>query len=221
MCSITVISSFHKNYGKCNPDELLKIIEHLQPEVIFEELDIDYFNWIYADGNSPSSNEAIAIIRYLKKYPTNHIPVDTYQFEYSELFDGGDVIGRRNPEYYNLWSQHLSKISRHGYTYLNSNDCLNIVNRLKVLELNTLAEINDEKLSSSYKTELIIYEKREFEMLRNIYDYCKESPFDKGIFICGIDHRKGLNKIIREFESNENIKLNWRFFNTTSNGRLE
>lgn len=215
MCSITIISSFHKNYGKCNPDELLKIIENLQPEVIFEELDIDYFNNIYLEGNSPKSNEANAIISYLRKHPIEHIPVDTYQFDYSELFDGGDEIGRRNPDYKKLWRHHLSMLVKHGYTYLNSNDCISIVNRIKELEQSTLAEINDEKLLASYKTELIMYGKREYEILRNIYDYCKQSPFDQGILICGIDHRIRLKQIIREFESNENIKLNWSLYKTT------
>jgi len=222
MYNITVISSFHNNIGNCNPNELLKIIDDLQPEVIFEELNIDSFNRIYSEGNSPNSNEAKAIIRYLKKYPIEHIPVDTYQFEYSELFDGGNKIGRINSEYKYLWCEHLSRINKHGYTYLNSNDCIKNVDRLKKLEISTLDKINDEKLIASYKKELIINEKRNFEILRNIYHYCKQKPFDKAVLICGVDHRLGLKQKIREFRSSDNFKLNWYFYNiTNSTERLD
>lgn len=219
MCSITIISSFHKNIGYCNPEELLKIIEDLQPEVIFEELDNYYFNKIYTDGIAPNSNEAKAIISYLKKYPINHIPVDTYQFDYCELFEGGDEIGRKNLEYKNLWSQHLSRIVKQGYTYLNSSECINVVDRLKKLEQSTLAEINDESLSESYKNELRIYEKREYEIIRNIYDYCRNKSFNQGILVCGLEHRIGLKQIIQKFETTD-IKLNWSFYNTTNNGTI-
>ena len=214
---ITVISSFHKQIGKCNSIELLKIIEDFQPEVIFEELDSDFFNWIYTEGNSPTSNEAKAIKSYLKNCPIDHIPVDTYQFDFSKLFKGADEIGRRNPEYTNLWKKHALWIKEHGYTYLNSNYCQNIVDRLQVLELATLAEIGDEKLLASFKAELAIYENREYEMLRNIYDYCKKTPFENGIFICGIEHRKRLNRLVREFEENESTKIKWYFYDTTNN----
>ncbi len=36
--NITVISFFHNINGICNPLELYKIIKHIKPDVIFEEL---------------------------------------------------------------------------------------------------------------------------------------------------------------------------------------
>jgi len=35
--NITLINSVHKKLGKCNSNELYKIIERIQPEVIFEK----------------------------------------------------------------------------------------------------------------------------------------------------------------------------------------
>jgi hypothetical protein len=54
MYNITLLSSFHKNLGKCNPDELYKIIEEIQPEIIFEELSFDTFSFVYSDGYIPN-----------------------------------------------------------------------------------------------------------------------------------------------------------------------
>lgn len=215
MFSITVIASFHTNSGKCNSDELIKLIETFQPEVIFEELDFESFNGIYSDGELPNSNEAKAVSSYLKKYPIDHVPVDTYQFNYSDSFSGADEISRRNPDYKNLWYEHYSNINKQGYPYINSNECFQIVEMLKNMEKSTLVEMNDLNLLASYHNEQAIYEEREYVILKNIYDYCKQTQFNKGLLICGVIHISGLNHKIQEFESKEKIKINWNFFNST------
>lgn len=212
MCNITIISSFHKNYGKCNPNELLKIIESFKPEVIFEELDKKTFRDIYVNANTPVSNEAIAISYYLKKHPIEHIPVDTYQFDFNKLFSGAEQISLFNQEYSNLWKQHASFIKKFGYEYLNSDDCSKIIQRIKKLEQNALVGINDKKLSNSYDTEFLINEKRELEMLKNIYDHCMKSPTSKGIFICGVHHIHGFKEKLTDFKLSENINIEWNFF---------
>ena len=44
MYNITFIGTCHGKYGKCNSDELYKIIESISPDVIFEELTQDLFD---------------------------------------------------------------------------------------------------------------------------------------------------------------------------------
>ncbi|MEP5945374.1 MAG: hypothetical protein ABJ356_12490, partial [Balneola sp.] len=141
-----------------------------------------------------------------------HIPVDTYQFDFSKLFSGAEQISLINQEYSNLWKQHASFIKKFGYEYLNSDDCFKIVQRIKTLEQNALVGINDKKLSNSYETELLINEKRELEMLKNIYDHCMKSPISKGIFICGVDHIHGFKGKLTDFKLSENINIEWNFF---------
>ena len=68
MYNIKLLSSFHKIHGKCNSDELYKIIEEIQPEIIFEELSFDIFHLVYSDGHIPNTIEAITIKRYLQKH---------------------------------------------------------------------------------------------------------------------------------------------------------
>jgi hypothetical protein len=46
MHNITFISTIHKEIGKCNAEELYKIIKKLNPEVIFlEAVDETYSNY--------------------------------------------------------------------------------------------------------------------------------------------------------------------------------
>jgi len=39
MYNITLVCTAHKPLGNCNSEELYKIIEKINPEVIFEEID--------------------------------------------------------------------------------------------------------------------------------------------------------------------------------------
>jgi len=85
LLNITLISSFHKIHGNCNPAELYKIIERLQPYVIFEELSTNCFEIIYSPYYQPETIEAITIKQYLQKYPIKHFPVDNYPIHENDL----------------------------------------------------------------------------------------------------------------------------------------
>lgn len=212
MYNITLLSSFHIKFGKCNTDELYKIIEKIQPEMIFEELPFDVFDIIYTEGWNPESMEAITIKRYLKKYQIEHIPVDTYEKNEKDLFNGFDVISNKSVEYSDLFKQHLSMINESGYSFLNSDKCAELLDKMHIIEEKVLLEINDATLSHQYKSERELHDKREDEMLLNIYNYSKQYQFNKAMFICGSEHRKPIIQKIQKFESKESIKLNWTFY---------
>lgn len=213
MYNITLLSSFHNRLGKCNPDELYKIIKEVQPEIIFEELSFDTFSFVYADGYIPNTIEAIAIKKYLRSYPIKHFPVDTYPINEDELFNGADEIAKKSIEYVNLWKNQISMITQYGYSFLNSSACIELMDKMFNLEETVLLEINNVKLSREFKFENELHNKREYEMLRNIYIYSKQYPYNKALFICGANHRKPLKDKIQEYEAKENLKLNWTFYN--------
>lgn len=213
MYKITLLSSFHIIRGECNPEELYKIIEKLQPEIIFEELSYDGFEIIYSPGYQPQTLEAITIKRYLQKYPIRHFPIDNYPISEADLLSDAQLIWNYSSEYRNLWNQALLRLNQGGYYFLNSNECTEILNQLQIIEEAVLTETNNVKLLNEHKKEKLLHEKRENEMLQNIYDYCRQYPFDKAIFICGAKHRQPLKQKIREYETKESLKLNWTFFN--------
>lgn len=48
MYNIILIGTAHIENGQCNSDELYKIIESINPDVIFEEMPSSHFNVYYA-----------------------------------------------------------------------------------------------------------------------------------------------------------------------------
>ncbi len=53
MHNIVLVCTAHTETGKCNSDELHKIIESLGPDVIFEELSSDLFDKFYKTNQFP------------------------------------------------------------------------------------------------------------------------------------------------------------------------
>lgn len=209
MHNIILLSSFHKG----NSDELYEIIEKIQPEIIFEELSHNVFTIIYAAGFVPESSEAFTIKKYLEKYPIKHFPVDTYPVNEADLFNGADIIWNNSIEYGKLWNELLLMIKQNGYYFLNSNNCIELLDKIKTIEEKVLLTINDVKLSREYKSEIDLNNNRENEMLQNIYDYSKQYQYTKAMFICGVKHKKSIIQKITELEKTLEFKLNWTFYN--------
>lgn len=212
MCNITLISSLHKELGKCNPTELFRIIERIQPEVIFEELSIDTFTSIYINGVSPVTNEARTIKNYIARYPIKHFPVDTYPIKGSDLFSGANEIAIRSNEYVKLWEDQVAFIIKGGYNFINSYQYSELLDKIRTVEERVLVEINDDKLNHEYESERELHNKREHEMLRNIYNYSKEYPYNKAILVCGVEHRKSIMQKIPIFNEKESIILKWTVY---------
>ncbi|MBZ4191567.1 hypothetical protein [Niabella beijingensis] len=213
MYNITLLSSFHRELGKCNSTELYKIIEEIRPDVIFEELPPDIFNIIYNEDWNPQSLEAITIKKYLRTYQIEHFPVDTCEKNETDLFSGYDIISNRNIEYLEFFKQHLSFISQHGYSFLNSDNCVKLIDKMHILEESVLLDMNDTKLLHQYKSDRELDNRRENEMLDNIYNYSKQYPYDRALFICGAEHRKTIKQKIQARERVEKSHLNWLFYN--------
>ncbi|HEY9044634.1 MAG TPA: hypothetical protein VIN08_02015 [Ohtaekwangia sp.] len=213
MFNITVLSSFHKMYGKCNPGELYKIIEEIRPNIIFEELSHEVFKVIYSFDYQPQTVEAITIKNYLQKYSVKHFPVDNYPIKETDLFSDAQIIWDGSSEYRDLWNNKLLRLSQDGYKFLNSNECIEMLDRMRIIEETFLTQTNNVKLLNEHRTEKALHEKRENEMLRAIYYYSGQYAFDKALFICGAEHRKPLRQKTKEYEANEPLKLKWTFYN--------
>ena len=208
MYSITLISTVHREIGKCNSNELYKIIEKINPEVIFDEIPSSRFNAHFIE-QSVSTLETGAIILYMKNYKVNIIPVDNYNF--SEI-QKGDIdynkISNNNIDYYNLCKEQYLLAIQHGFEYINSNQNFQLIERLQAIEREVLEKINDEELTKLFKTWYEITDKREIEIICNIYNYCEEHTFDKGLLLIGAEHR---NSIINKTKKYNNEKINWDF----------
>lgn len=209
---ITLLSSFHKEIGKCNPRQLYTNIEHFRPDVILEELSDDTFVFVYSKSYKPTTIEAIAIKAYVTNYPVQHYPVDTYPIKESDLFSGADIILKNSETYLQTWNKTLSLISKDGFDFLNSKTCTELLYQIRSIEEATLSELNDKNLIQEYNSEKSLGDKREKEMLENIYQYSRRFPYNRALFICGAQHRASFKAKIQAFQKHNELNLNWAFY---------
>ena len=215
MYNITLICTVHEEKGICNLNELYKIIEKINPEIIFEEIPPSAFDAYYKDKNR-NNLETNTINKYLESHQIEHIPVDYFNIPTSFFEDNGYMHKRVeaiNFEYRKLIDTHSSYVEQYGFKYLNSIDCNNIHNKLYNTIEKALQKINDDKLFETYKLWNDVIEKREYEMINNINIYSKEHRFNRGLFFIGAAHRESIINKIQKHAGTEYVKLNWNYSN--------
>jgi len=215
MCKITLIATVHKEYGNCNSTELYKLIEPIAADAIFEELSPNGFTAIYG-GLDSDTLETNTIKSYIQKYPISHLPVD---LEKNELI-GKDLkndilemfeIFRQSYQYNILLAQHNILSQLVGFPYLNSYQFSELSERRISLEKSILKKMNHEKWLITYKRWEDIIERRENEMVKNIYNYCDRNKYTKAVFLIGAEHKKPIMDKILKFETQNKNDLNWNF----------
>jgi len=227
MSSITLIATTHTEKGLCNANELFKIIEQINPEVIFEEIPPGKFEAVYA-GTRKASLEVKTVKAYLQKYPdVHHYPVDldieqATEKEIKQEVDGVAYICNDYSDEYHYLSGMISLQSeKYGFPYLNNDRCSELILRKKVLETQVLDALkrdknqmamDHERLGLAYKQWIDQIDDREKEMVRNIYSYMEQKKYANAVFLVGAAHRKPIMQKIQEYESKEGFKLNWMFY---------
>lgn len=216
MPTITLICTTHKAAGNCNVDALYYIIKQILPEVIFEELSYENYDRIYHQG-SLSTLESNAVKLYMHSNEVEHIPIDTYSLPktyYDDLdrlldkvFQSNNIVESHTVR--NLADAHKNGMTNYGFSYLNSDGNDHFFEKFNFLKGKILDALNDEDLFRIYELEKEMIEKREYEMIKNIYNYSKDNSYNKGLFFIGAGHRKSIIAMIRKFEQQEMIELNW------------
>jgi len=212
MHNIFLLSSVHREVGNCNSVELIKIIEAVNPDVIFEELDKESFEDHYG-LEGPYSTETKAIYEYLKQKTIKHIPVDTYDMSDFSKIDKeymDNIIFNCNEEYRNLLGTQLKMLNLYGFKFVNSKESIDIIIKLQNIENAVQIQMNDPKLTKIYKRWVEINNERENEFIKNVRMYCAENIFNVGLLITGAEHRKTLIEKINNHENN-NPKITWNY----------
>lgn len=216
MHNINLICTTHESCGNCNPDELCRIIESIRPDIIFEELSQANFDSAYKDW-SLINPETTAINMYLLTQDIEHRPVDTYRASRSdeekisamlrELYDNPMLPECRSLR--SLVDQLMSLKSKYGFGFLNSDQNDELIEKMNVLEEAILDIMNDENLFSINRMRKEVIERREEEILNNIYYYSKEHTYNQAILFIGSGHRRAIIEKIKKYEMTEETKLNW------------
>jgi hypothetical protein len=213
---ITLIATGHSEKGICNSAELLKVIEQIAPEVIFEETPPDKFDALYSNKLNDSL-ESKTIKLYLHKRAVDHFPVDMPVDRITKERVAHDyqlisrVVEQYCQEYRSLSEQHIDQAMQFGFPYLNSAQCQKLLERKLVLEGEWVVRLKHQELARRYNYWMWIINARENEMIKRIYNYSIDRKYKTGLFLVGVEHRKRIIEIIGEFERDSNIKLDWNF----------
>lgn len=215
MNNITLVNTVHYEIGKCNSDELFKIIESLRPDVIFEELNEKLFDKFYTENQLPHEPpEVKSIKKYLQHNNINHFPVDidpipnlsSQQIEY--MFD----TFKKYHIYKILLDEGEYLTKQEGFVYLNSDKCSEIFQKLRIKEKELIQfEVNRDLISQIYKLFYEEQDNRENAMLQNIYNYCNTNQFNQAVFLIGVAHRNSIMQKVAKSDSKAN--WTWTFFN--------
>lgn len=220
MYNITLFCTRHGEAGNCNVFELYKIIVQLKLEIIFEEIPPCLFDEHYKNMTRDKL-ESNAIKLYLSDHDIKHIPVDLDVIMPQSFWDDNkymfEQIERKNSEFCRLCDYDSQYARQYGFNYLNSVYCNNI-NKDKYKEMEaTLKLLNNKNLFEAYELWNSINEKRENEMINNIYNYCKENIFDRGIFFIGAAHRESIITKIKKYNEIKELKIKWNYIEYDNN----
>ncbi len=217
MYDITLISTFHSELGKCNSVELYKIIESLNPEVIFEEMPKKLFDLIYKEKIPDFEITEIRCVKnYLLKHKIKNFPVDK---EPNPYLLSNDIEGMFDKfsgieSYKNLKNEQILLTKKEGFSYLNSYDYLELLDRIKMEELK-LMELGINNLNVLEPLYILLNEEndiRENAMLENIYNLSRENPYNQAVFLIGARHKKSIIQKVQEYKYANNLNLNWTFY---------
>lgn len=210
MYNITLLSTVHKEIGKCNSEELYKIFQSISPDVIFleafENSYSQYHQMLFSQfGVYQERLEIKAIQAYSQNHAFKYVPV--LDIGLSDEFETKLEIVSQNIDYQRLLDNYISVEKENGFQFLNSEEQIAYQELMRELENriidNTIMHQKADESMDAY----------EHSMLRNVYTFCQDNSFKSAIFMCGAGHRKTITQKIKEYELKENIKLNWTFYN--------
>jgi hypothetical protein len=218
MQKVIIISTEHVESGKCNSYELLKILESIKPEVIFEEEpnDDQYHNY-YSDQNSFKSLEIQTIIKYKQNHNVVNIPIDKPINEFASLYllDCFTKIFKRFHDHNNLVGEHCYLRDNNGFIYLNSKECSELNEKKILIENQILSKSGPAKdeLVTLYNQFHREVDARETKMIENIWEFSKSKKYEKAVFFLGCAHRESLRKKLLKHEILNNSQMTWAFYN--------
>ena len=210
MHNITLICTKHIEIGNCNSKELHRIIEEINPEVIFEELSQTAYKECYGIKNR-TTVETSAIKMYLRNHDLEHIPVVD-----SELSD--DLYSKiefmcKHDSYRKLMDTLLLSEGKFGFQFLNSEYCDELFEEMKTAEKLILEDKDDEILVRINQRSNENIDNYENGIIKNVYRYSEENTYNTAIMFIGAAHRKSIMQKIQEYQMKQKIKLNWILYN--------
>ena len=209
MHNITFLSTVHNEIGKCNADELCKILVKIKPDVIFlEALEDTYSKYqhiIFSNfGVYHNKLEIKAIQKFSSVSQFEYVPV--LGKELSNSFERKFNVILQNIQFQEMFNNFNTQIGNNGFDYLNSMEAMEIQKNMHEFG-NSL--INDIALIQEFDNDINEYEN---SMLLNIYQYCTDNKFKNAIFMSGNAHRHSIIKKLEKFKDKEIVDIKWNIY---------
>jgi hypothetical protein len=225
MRNITLISTRHEAIGEWTSNVLYQILTTIKPDVIFEEIPPSYHPMYYSERRRRNL-ESEAVMMYLTINTAANIPVDTDDMPSEDFFRKQQrlieriegLIDKDGQQFRSYVDGNKHYTSVYGYRFLNSDYCIQYNDGVTEAIENGLKTINDEALNQQYKEWIEVNDRREHEMLQNIYRYSREHGYSNAVFILGASHRKSIKEKIKIYNVNELPKLNWVIYGEEKKG---
>ena len=216
MHNVTVIFTRHDAIGNCNSIELLRIMESIIPEVVFEELPYSVFEEVYIK-QSRTTLESDAVKMYSEKSDVEHIPVDTFVcpvYYHSNLNHLLDSIGKnmnKSARLKTAVNQLVHHTNKGGFGFLNSAQNDVILEDITEQENHLLAGLVDDELDHMALLRREVDSKREDAIIGNIYKYSEQRDFHQAILFIGSGHRKSIKSKLEQIGIREEVEIKWHF----------
>jgi hypothetical protein len=211
---IILIGTVHKELGACNENELIRILETIGPDVIFEELRPSDLEARYRD-KSKHTLEMRAITKYLEVRPARQVPVDDYKVPESfgrNMRSLEHFVESRSRDYCAVMDDIHQMESEFGFRCLNSPNHIAQIKKSDQLFKETVYKYGSEdlkKLLSMWDEQV---RSRENSMLDNVYGFCRTSTFTDGVFLVGAAHMPSIIEGIESRMKQESSLVDWKIW---------
>jgi hypothetical protein len=120
-------------------------------------------------------------------------------------------VGQTSPEYRLLNEENDESVRQHGFSYLNSVAFATVTTRISEIEEKTIIGTGDQHLIRGLERWRHFIQSREVEMVRNIYEYCRDNVFDTGVFLVGAAHKAAIVEEVKRYANTEADLIDWNF----------
>ena len=214
MSTLIVLGTAHFEDGACKSEELFKIIQKINPQVVFCEFSPEKLPR-FMKRTDVITPEMEVIKRLIKGKSIEIVPVDVNEDPFDQRLEAiFKLIKQEMPEYLGASRKLSSETFLKGFTFLNSEAGDIICRDLESME-KYFINVNKIKYNGllNFYTEWLKWNNlRENQWINLIDNYFKINKPKKAVFLVGAGHRFRLIDKIKNIENRNKLFLDWDFF---------
>ena len=212
MSTIIVLGTAHSEGGACTSEELYKVIQKINPEVVFCEASPKKLP-LYIARTDVITPEMEVIKKLVKEKSIKIVPIDVDEDPFDKrLEEMFSLFKRKMKVYSNANDMRLNETYLKGFTFLNSVDSDKIFRDQNDMENYFINEVKNQELSDFYNEWLKWNDLRENNWINLIDKYFKINKPKKTVFLVGAGHRYRLMDKIKSVHDRNKPILDWDFF---------